>query len=162
MAQEVDSLRGCWRALPLQQRQDLLEGLPEAAALAVDPGGGTATGSCSSSGGNADLVQDLVLAPVAWCFKVRCGAVQCGAVTEGGFYFLPHRERKSSSDFVFSARAWMIALCVRTTFRLFISTAVQYHVLRDPVCAPLLWGSSRCLSCVCSFISRDFMKHTRE
>lgn len=72
MAQEADSLRGYWRTLPLQQRLHFLKGLPEAAALVSDSGDGT--GSCSSitsSGDLVDVVQDLVLAPVAWCFEVR-------------------------------------------------------------------------------------------
>lgn len=69
-------MRGCWRALPIQQRRRLLEGLPEAAALAGDSGDGTAMGcssssSNSSSNGHVDLVHNLLLAPVAWCFKVR-------------------------------------------------------------------------------------------
>lgn len=69
-AQEADNLRGYWRALPLQQRRHFLEGLPDAAALAGDSGDGTAMSSCSG-GGKVDLVQNLMLAPVAWCFKVR-------------------------------------------------------------------------------------------
>lgn len=73
MAQEADSLRCYWRALHPQRRQQLLEGLPEAAALAGDEGDegdGTGVSSCSG-GGNVNLVQSLMLAPVAWCFKVR-------------------------------------------------------------------------------------------
>lgn len=70
VAQEADSLRGYWQALPLPRRQGLLEGLPEAAALAGDSGDGAAMSSCSGSG-NVDLVRSLMLAPVAWCFKVR-------------------------------------------------------------------------------------------
>lgn len=71
VAQETDSLRGYWRALPLQQRQHLLEGLPEAAALAGASGDGTAMSSSSCSNEHVDLVQSLMLAPVAWCFQVR-------------------------------------------------------------------------------------------
>lgn len=70
MAQEADSLRSYWQALPRQQREHLLEGLPEAAALAGDSGDGAAMRNCSGSG-NMDLVRSLLLAPVAWCFKVR-------------------------------------------------------------------------------------------
>ena len=83
VAQETDGLRICWRALSLQRKQRLLEGLPEAAAaLAGDPGDGATVSSRAGSGsgsgsgngsgsGSVDLVQSLVLAPVAWCFKVR-------------------------------------------------------------------------------------------
>jgi len=53
----------------VQRRLDLLEGLPEAAALVGNSGDGTGNGGSSKD--HVDVVQDLMLAPVAWCFKVR-------------------------------------------------------------------------------------------
>lgn len=64
---ETGKLLGYWQTLPLRHRLRFLEGLPEAEALAEKAGEG---GSGGEQGGD-HLVRDLVLAPVAWCFKVR-------------------------------------------------------------------------------------------
>lgn len=62
-AQEAKSLCAYWQTLTLQRRRNLLKDLPEAAALVSNPRDGV-------GGSRRGLVQDLVLAPVAWCFEV--------------------------------------------------------------------------------------------
>lgn len=63
MAREADKLRAYWKTLPIQHRLRFVEGLPEAEALVRSSGG-------EGGRGGDDVVQDLVLAPAAWCFKV--------------------------------------------------------------------------------------------
>ncbi|CAN0508275.1 unnamed protein product, partial [Ectocarpus sp. 8 AP-2014] len=81
VAQEAGILRGYWRTLPLRQRQQMLEGLPEAAALASDSCDSTASNSSSSSSSSRSrardgVVQCLMFAPVAWCFQDDGAAVK--------------------------------------------------------------------------------------
>lgn len=65
--EERCKLAGCWRRLPLRHRLRMLEGLPGAEREGIAAAG-------SGSGGEdrecEDILGDLVLAPVALCFKV--------------------------------------------------------------------------------------------
>lgn len=64
VAQEAYRLHGYWQTLSLRHRLLLLEGLPEAKSLIAESVDGGVQG-CD------DLMHNLVLAPVAWCYKVR-------------------------------------------------------------------------------------------
>lgn len=69
----------------MQRRLHFLKGLPEAAALATNFGDEISV-SCSSSSSSRDLLQDLVLAPVAWCFEVcLASGYVCVCVCVSGF-----------------------------------------------------------------------------
>lgn len=64
IADEATKLAGFWLRLLRKHRLRLLEGLPESEI--------TTALSESGDGRNCEnLIRDLVLAPVAWCFKVR-------------------------------------------------------------------------------------------
>lgn len=58
---EIGSLSKVWARLSVQQRKNVLEGVPEAQALVNAGEGGE---------GGVAVVYRLLLAPVAWCYKV--------------------------------------------------------------------------------------------
>lgn len=66
-AQEAGKLSRYWRTLPVQHKLRLVRDLPEAGAL-VSEAGEAGDGERRCCG---DVVHNLVLAPVAWCYKVR-------------------------------------------------------------------------------------------
>lgn len=61
---EIERLHSFWQTLTESYKLAFLEGLPEAEACVY----GSSEGSDRS---DKDLVRDLVLTPVAWCYKVR-------------------------------------------------------------------------------------------
>lgn len=87
LPEERCKLAGCWRRLPQRHRLRVLEGLPEAEKEEI-----AAVGSGSGGEGRdcEDILGDLVLAPVALCFKVSDVPGVVGGV--GGF--LPFRGPK--------------------------------------------------------------------
>lgn len=61
----IEKLHAFWQTLSQRHRLRFLEGFPEAeAVVAGSSGEGTAEGS-------DNLIRDLVIAPIAWCFEVR-------------------------------------------------------------------------------------------
>lgn len=66
-AQEAGKLSRYWRTLPVQHKLRLVRDIPEAGAL-VSEAGEAGDGERRCCG---DVVHNLVLAPVAWCYKVR-------------------------------------------------------------------------------------------
>lgn len=91
VAREADKLRAYWKTLPMQHRLRFVEGLPEAEALVK------ASGEEGDRGGD-NVVQDLVLAPAAWCFKVRCSrnVYMCMLRVTGRQGFVPPGRLKMS------------------------------------------------------------------